>query len=181
MTAEEFKAIRKQAGLSANGLASLLRLSDGSNVRKIERGVNGVSGPVSMLMELLRDGVLKPLNPKRKTKMTDVITQPEQADYSITLDEDGSCILLKHDNPKAQRAFDGASIHHAPEQYPATICAFEWDKPKYPGGSFNEDPLSMPVSCPKTYHSLTSTTVNNRDEWVAVAGLYKQTMRVSND
>lgn len=60
MTAEEFRAIRKNAGLSANGLAALLRLSDGSNVRKIERGVNGVSGPVSMLMELLRDGILRP-------------------------------------------------------------------------------------------------------------------------
>lgn len=60
MTAEEFKAIRKQAGLSTNALAALIRLSDGSNVRKIERGVNGVSGPVSLLMELLRDGVLKP-------------------------------------------------------------------------------------------------------------------------
>ena len=58
MTAEEFRAIRLRAGLSAQKLADLVRLGDGSAVRKIEAGTSGINGPLSLLMELLDAGVL---------------------------------------------------------------------------------------------------------------------------
>lgn len=58
MTAEEFRAIRLSAGLSAQKLADLIRLGDGSAVRKIEAGARGVNGPTSLLMEMLDSGRL---------------------------------------------------------------------------------------------------------------------------
>lgn len=85
MTAEEFKAIRKNAGLSTNALAALIRISDGSNIRKIERGLTNVSGPISLLMELVRDGVLTPVKPIRKRKMTKM--------YKILANGNGSNIV----------------------------------------------------------------------------------------
>lgn len=57
MTGEEFKSIRYGAGLSISDLAALLRVSDLRAVRRWEDGTKEVSGPVSVLMELLRDGV----------------------------------------------------------------------------------------------------------------------------
>ena len=58
MTGEEFKAIRRAAGLSVSELAALLRIVDERAVRRWEDGTKEVSGPVSILMELLRDGVV---------------------------------------------------------------------------------------------------------------------------
>lgn len=60
MTGEEFKAIRNAAGLSVNGLADALRISDERTVRRWEDGTKDVSGPASILMELLRDGIWRP-------------------------------------------------------------------------------------------------------------------------
>ena len=58
MRADEFKAIREAAGLSLSDLASLLRLSGDRLLRRYEDGSQPVSGPVSLLMEMLRDGHL---------------------------------------------------------------------------------------------------------------------------
>lgn len=59
MTPDQFKTIRTNAGLSIDGLAMVLRLSDGRSVRRYEDGSRQISGPISLLMELLaRDGEL---------------------------------------------------------------------------------------------------------------------------
>lgn len=56
MTPAEVKAIRKRAGLSQTGLAALLRISDARTVRHWEHGTRGVSGPVTILLELIASG-----------------------------------------------------------------------------------------------------------------------------
>lgn len=57
MTGDEFKSIREGANLSIARLADLLRVVDLRAVRRWEDGTKEVSGPVSVVMELLRDGV----------------------------------------------------------------------------------------------------------------------------
>lgn len=56
MTPTTFKAIRKRSGLSARALAELFRIADGRTIRRYEAGDREVSGPVSLLMELLDAG-----------------------------------------------------------------------------------------------------------------------------
>lgn len=56
MEAERFKAIRTAAGLTLAEVAILLRMSDQRTVRRWERGDREISGPVSLLMELLESG-----------------------------------------------------------------------------------------------------------------------------
>lgn len=58
MTATEFEAIRKRAGLSQDALAKVLRLSDGRTIRRYEDGSRSVSGPASIIMEMLEAGEL---------------------------------------------------------------------------------------------------------------------------
>jgi DNA-binding transcriptional regulator YiaG len=58
MTPATFKAIRQRAGLSQSGLAARLRISDIRTIRKWEAGERTISGPVSLLMELLDAGKL---------------------------------------------------------------------------------------------------------------------------
>jgi DNA-binding transcriptional regulator YiaG len=58
MTPNEFKAIRQRAGLTQSGLAARLRVSDLRTIRKWEAGERAISGPVSLLMELLDAGKL---------------------------------------------------------------------------------------------------------------------------
>lgn len=58
MTPETFRRIRTEAGLSLNQLAAVLRISDGRSVRRWEDGERKVSGPVSILMELIDGGNL---------------------------------------------------------------------------------------------------------------------------
>ena len=57
MTAQEFKAIREGKGLSLDQLAAKLRMASDRPLRRFEDGSQEVSGPISILMELLRDGV----------------------------------------------------------------------------------------------------------------------------
>lgn len=56
MTPTTFKAIRERAGLTQSGLAALLRISDKRTIRRYETGEREISGPVSLLMELLDAG-----------------------------------------------------------------------------------------------------------------------------
>ncbi len=58
MTADAFKAIRQRAGLTQSGLAGRLRISDLRTIRKWEAGERAISGPVSLLMEMLDAGKL---------------------------------------------------------------------------------------------------------------------------
>lgn len=58
MTPTQFKAIRQRAGLTQSGLAAILRLSDLRTIRRYETGERAISGPVSLLMELLDRGEL---------------------------------------------------------------------------------------------------------------------------
>ena len=58
MTPATIKAIRNRAGLSANQLASLLRISDGRTIRRWESGDVPVTGPASIILEMLDAGEL---------------------------------------------------------------------------------------------------------------------------
>ncbi len=60
MTPATFKAIRERAGLTQSGLAAFLRISDRRTIRYWETGERPVSGPVSLLMELLDAGTIRP-------------------------------------------------------------------------------------------------------------------------
>ena len=56
MTPAEFKTIRHALGLSAQGLARLLQISDGRTIRRWEAGDRNSPGTVRVLMRLLRNG-----------------------------------------------------------------------------------------------------------------------------
>jgi DNA-binding transcriptional regulator YiaG len=58
MTPTEFKSIRLRAGLTQSQLAARLRVSDLRTIRRYELGEREISGPVSILMELLGRGKL---------------------------------------------------------------------------------------------------------------------------
>ncbi len=58
MTPTEIQSIRKRAGLSQSGLAALLRIADLRTVRRWEKGEIAVSGPASIVLELLDSGEL---------------------------------------------------------------------------------------------------------------------------
>ncbi len=58
MTPATIKAIRNRAGLSANQLARLLRISDGRTIRRWESGDVPVTGPASIILEMLDAGEL---------------------------------------------------------------------------------------------------------------------------
>lgn len=60
MTPNEVKAIRERAGLTQAGLSQLLRISDGRSIRRWEDGSRAVSGPVSLLLEMLDRGEFGP-------------------------------------------------------------------------------------------------------------------------
>lgn len=58
MNGATFRDIRRKAGLTQSGLARRLRVSDLRTIRKWEAGEREISGPVSLLMELLDAGKL---------------------------------------------------------------------------------------------------------------------------
>lgn len=58
MTPSEVQSIRKRAGLSQSGLAALLRIADVRTVRRWETGDVPVSGPASVVLEMLDAGEL---------------------------------------------------------------------------------------------------------------------------
>ena len=53
MTPDEVRRIRTEAGLSLDGLAKVLRIEDRSTVHRWEKGQRAVSGPASILLELI--------------------------------------------------------------------------------------------------------------------------------
>jgi DNA-binding transcriptional regulator YiaG len=58
VTPATFKAIRQRAGLTQSGLAAVLRIGDLRTIRRWEAGEREISGPVTILMEMLDDGRL---------------------------------------------------------------------------------------------------------------------------
>jgi len=58
LTPAIFKSIRQRAGLTQSGLALRLRIEDMRTIRRYEAGDRAISGPVSLLMELLDAGKL---------------------------------------------------------------------------------------------------------------------------
>lgn len=58
MTPTELKAIRLAHGLTQTQLARLLRISDIRTIRRWEKGDVPVSGPASIVVELLGSGEL---------------------------------------------------------------------------------------------------------------------------
>jgi putative transcriptional regulator len=53
MTPTEIKSIRQRYGLSQSELAALLRISDLRTIRRWEKGEVPVSGPASIVLELM--------------------------------------------------------------------------------------------------------------------------------
>lgn len=53
MTPAELTSIRKRLGLTQSGLAAILRISDLRTVRRWEKGEIPVSGPASIILELM--------------------------------------------------------------------------------------------------------------------------------
>ena len=51
-TPDELKAARRALGLSADGLARVVRIEDGRTVRRWEAGEREIPGPVTVLMEV---------------------------------------------------------------------------------------------------------------------------------
>jgi DNA-binding transcriptional regulator YiaG len=60
MTPATFQRIRAKLGMTQTQLAAVLRIEDIRTIRRWERGERAISGPVSLLMELLDDGRLLP-------------------------------------------------------------------------------------------------------------------------
>lgn len=58
MKPDRVRAIREEAGLTQLGLAQLLRMSDRRTVRRWEKNVIPVSGPASIILEMLAAGEL---------------------------------------------------------------------------------------------------------------------------
>jgi DNA-binding transcriptional regulator YiaG len=60
MTPATFQRIRAKLRMTQTQLAAVLRIEDIRTIRRWERGERAISGPVSLLMELLDDGSLLP-------------------------------------------------------------------------------------------------------------------------
>ncbi len=58
MTPEHFRQIREAAGLSRSQLAAILRIKEVKTIYRYEHGEREISGPVSLLMEMIEDGRL---------------------------------------------------------------------------------------------------------------------------
>ncbi len=58
MNGPDLRAIRTAAGLSLDGLAKLLRIGDLSTIHRWEKGARPVSGPASIVLEMLSSGEL---------------------------------------------------------------------------------------------------------------------------
>jgi DNA-binding transcriptional regulator YiaG len=57
MTPATFQRIRAKLRMTQTQLAAVLRIDDIRTIRRWERGERAISGPVSLLMELLDDGL----------------------------------------------------------------------------------------------------------------------------
>ncbi len=58
MTPVELKSIRTRYGLTQADLAHILRIEDGRTIRRWESGDRPISGPATILLELMDSGEL---------------------------------------------------------------------------------------------------------------------------
>jgi len=58
MTPQHFRQIREAADLSRPQLAKILRIKEVKTIYRYEHGEREISGPVSLLMEMIEDGRL---------------------------------------------------------------------------------------------------------------------------
>lgn len=58
MTPEQFRQIREAADLSRAQLAKILRIKEVKTIYRYEHGEREISGPVSLLMEMIDAGKL---------------------------------------------------------------------------------------------------------------------------
>jgi DNA-binding transcriptional regulator YiaG len=58
VTPTELKAIRQRYGLTQGQLAAILRIEDQRTVRRWEAGDRAISGPATILLELMHTGEL---------------------------------------------------------------------------------------------------------------------------
>jgi hypothetical protein len=58
MPPDEFRRIRTKSGMSLKKTAATLRISDLGSVHRWEKGTRPISGPVSILMEMIDRGEL---------------------------------------------------------------------------------------------------------------------------
>ncbi len=58
MTPARIRKIRKDAGLSLDGLARVIGIGDLSTIHRWEKGVRQISGPASRLLEMIERGEL---------------------------------------------------------------------------------------------------------------------------
>lgn len=58
MTPEQFRQIREAADLSRAQLAKILRIKEVKTIYRYEHGEREISGPVSLLMEMIEAGKL---------------------------------------------------------------------------------------------------------------------------
>ncbi len=58
MTPNHIRTIRKEAGLSQTGLAAILRIKDLRTIRRWEKGEIPITGPASIILELIEDDAL---------------------------------------------------------------------------------------------------------------------------
>ena len=58
MTPAELKAIRQRYGLTQSELARILRIEDHRTIRRWEKGERAISGPATVLLELMESGEL---------------------------------------------------------------------------------------------------------------------------
>lgn len=60
MTPTEVKSIRQRFGLTQSELAGILRLEARDTIRKWETGARPVTGPASIILEMIAAGELPP-------------------------------------------------------------------------------------------------------------------------
>lgn len=58
ITPTELKSIRQRYGLTQSEFARILRIEDGRTVRRWEAGDRAISGPATILLELMDSGEL---------------------------------------------------------------------------------------------------------------------------
>ena len=58
MTPDDLRRIRAKASLSLDGLAKVLRIDDRSTIHRWEKGTRQISGPASILLEMIERGEL---------------------------------------------------------------------------------------------------------------------------
>lgn len=58
MTPTELKSIRERFGLTQSGLARILRVEDIRTIRRWETGERPISGPASVVLEIMAEGEL---------------------------------------------------------------------------------------------------------------------------